>query len=353
MKEFECKNMFYFSSLNKIGGVESFFYYLVKKYQNFDIVIFYMSGDQEQINRLKKYARVKKYNGETIKCEKAFLSYIPNIIDNIEAKEYIQILHTDYKEQKLNCFIHPKITKVIGVSQRVCDSFKEITGKDCELCYNPIALDKPKRVLNLISATRLTNEKGKGNMIKLGRLLDEAGIPYLWTVFTDDTNEIKNPNIVYMKPRLDITNYIANADYLVQLSKKGEGFGYSPVEALTLGTPVIVTPNEAFLEVGVKDGENGFVVDYDLKNVDVKKIYKSNLKGKFKYKEPEDNWNNLLAEGESQYQKDKKTIVKVKCIIEKYFDIELQRTFTKESEPYTMSKVRAEDLEGLGFVEMI
>ena len=59
MIEYECKNIFYFSYLNKIGGVESFFYYLVKKYKNFDIVIFYDKADPEQLNRLKKYARVK------------------------------------------------------------------------------------------------------------------------------------------------------------------------------------------------------------------------------------------------------------------------------------------------------
>ena len=114
--------------------------------------------------------------------------------------------------------LHPKITKYIGVSQRVCDSFKELTGIDCELCYNPLSLDNPKKILHLISATRLTKEKGKDRMIKLGQFLNNAGIPYIWDVFTNDTLEINNPNIFYRKPVLNIVDYIVAADYLVQLS---------------------------------------------------------------------------------------------------------------------------------------
>lgn len=71
-------------------------------------------------------------------------------------------------------------------------------------------------------------------------MLNESEIPYIWTIFTDDTNKIDNPNIIYMKPRLDISNYIANADYLVQLSDT-EGYCYSVIESLCLGTPVIIT----------------------------------------------------------------------------------------------------------------
>ena len=347
----EYKNIFYFSHINKIGGVESFFYYLVKKYNDYDIVIIYDTGDMAQINRLKKYVRVKKYNGEHIKCEKAFFNYNFNIINNVEAKEYIALLHTDFKAQNLSFVPPAKITKLIGVSKTVCDSCKEYTGLDCELCYNPIDIEKPKKVLNLISATRLTKEKGKDNIVKFARKLEEAGIPYLWTIFTDDIKFINNPNIIYMKPRLDIIDYIANASFLVQLSKEGEGFGYTTVEALLVGTPVIVTKNKAFLEIGVEDGVNGFVVDYDLNNVDVKKIYESNLKNKFKYKAPVDNWKNLLAEGENTYKKDFKTMVKVECIKD-YWDLELNKQMTK-GETFETNKIRAENLVEVNVVKIV
>jgi glycosyltransferase involved in cell wall biosynthesis len=344
------KNIVYFKKISEIGGTESFLYYLARKYQDLDITIYYNDGDANQIARLKKYVRVKQYKGEKLKCEKIFINYYidEKTINNIEAKEYIQIIHTDYKKQELYFRSNPKITKYIAVTQVVADSFKEYTGLECEVCYNPLILDKPKKVLRLISATRLTKEKGKTRMIQFAKMLDDAGIPYIWTVFTNGAVGNDNPNMIYLKPKLDISDYIADADYLVQLSEDGEGYGYTTAEALSLGTPVIVTKNQAFIEIGVKDGENGFLVDFDLSNVDCKKIYESNLK--FKYEPPKDNWSELLVKGESQYKKDLKTMVKVKPII-KYHDIELNKILTTDTKPFTVNKVRADDLVSKGLVE--
>ena len=334
------KNIFYFRHINKIGGIESFFYYLAKKYKDYDITIYYETGDIYQIKRLSKFVRVKQYNGEHIKCDKAFFNFNLDIIDNVEAKEYIQIAHGDYKAMGIKPNTHNKITKYLGVSNQVCKTYEEITGNETSLVYNPIKIDKPDRVLNLISATRLTAEKGKKRIIKFAKLLEENNIPYIWTIFTDDTNAINNPNIIYMKPRLDIINYIANADYLVQLSDN-EGYCYSVVESLSVGTPVIVTDIPVFKEIGVKNGQNGFIVDFDLSNVNIKDIYQKSLK--FKYEPKEDNWNEVLAKGESTYQKDLKTKVKVKCI-KTYYDIDLQKYIYTTDKPYTVNKVRVEEL---------
>ena len=46
-------NIFYFDRLNKIGGVETFFYEIAKKYCDNDITVFYSYGDLKQIQRLK------------------------------------------------------------------------------------------------------------------------------------------------------------------------------------------------------------------------------------------------------------------------------------------------------------
>lgn len=339
------KNIFYFYKINKIGGIETFFYYLAKKYKDWDITIYYQVGDPEQIKRLKKYVRVKKYRGEKIECYKAFFNFNIDIINNVDAKEYYQIAHGDYKAMKLKPNTHAKITKYLGVSKQVCKTYKEVTGYDTELVYNPIEIDEPKKVLNLISATRLTSEKGKDRMVKLAKMLDEAKIPYLWTIFTDDTNAIDNPNIAYMKPRLDIINYIANADYLVQLSDN-EGYCYSVVEALSVGTPVIVTEVPVFKEIGVNQN-NGFILDFDLEEVPIEKIYKG--LPKFEYKPKEDNWIKYLASGESTYQKELKTMVEVQCI-SKYHDLELNRLITPEDKLYKVNKIRAEELEELNLV---
>ena len=71
----EYNNVFYFNHLNVIGGTESYFYYLARTYEDFDITIVYKTGDINQINRLKKYCRVKQFNGQKIKCKKAFFNY--------------------------------------------------------------------------------------------------------------------------------------------------------------------------------------------------------------------------------------------------------------------------------------
>lgn len=176
MKEY--KNVFYFYYINAIGGVETMFYQLAKKYTKYDITVLYSSGDEQQIKRLKKYVRVKRYNGESIKCEKLFLNYNIDLIDKIEAKEYYEIIHADYKAMKITPSTHPKITKYLGVSQVACDSFTEITGLPCTLMYNPFTLEHPQKVLTLISATRLTREKGLQRMRKLAEALDEAGVLY-------------------------------------------------------------------------------------------------------------------------------------------------------------------------------
>ena len=278
------KNIFYFHHLNQIGGVENMFYELAKKYNNFDITIYYDVGDQKQIDRLKKYVRVKKYQGERIKCEKAFFNYNMDIIDNVDANDYYLIIHADYKAQKIVPYIHPKINKFIGVSQAVCDTFKEITGHDCRLCYNPITIDAPKRVLTLVSATRLTKEKGSHRMEMFAKTLDNAGIPYMWYIFTNSKPTIDSPNVVYKQPTLEINDYLQNADYVVQLSDT-ESYCYTIVESLLLGTPVIVTNWPCLKELGVTE-KYGFILPFDMKNIPIQDIYTK--KFNFKYEAKQD-----------------------------------------------------------------
>lgn len=337
----ECKNMFYFPQINKIGGVESFYWYLVQKYENRDIVIIYRQSDEQQLARLRKYVRVFRFTETTqIKCEKAFYNYSTDIMSHVEAKEHIQILHGDYKALKVRPNVPEGITKLIGVSQWVCDTFHEVTGKDLERVYNPIIVPKPRKMLNLISATRLTKEKGRDRMERLADILSEHDVPFRWEVFTNDVLPFKNKNIILRETKLDIVDDIANADYLCQLSDT-EGYCFSVVEALMLSKPVIVTDCPVFKEIGVVHGKNGFILDFDMRNVPVDEIY-TGLK-KFAYKPLEDSWGDVLAEGESQYKKDLQTMVKVRCT-RPYYDLELKRQM-KKGDIYETNLVRAEMIE--------
>jgi len=310
-------NIYYFYYLSDIGGTETFLYELSKKYCNYDLTIIYRYADPRQLERLRKYVRCVEFvDGMVIRCKNAFFNYGIDIIDNVEATDfYTFVIHADYEDMKnrgqLSSKIpdHPKLNRWIAVSKRAAQGFHAVTGKKVEVCYNPYEIRKPNKVLNLISATRLSKEKGKDRMIQFAKLLDKAGIKYIWTIFTNDKNEIKdNPNIIYMKPRLDILDYIANADFLVQLSDN-EGFCYSVVESLCAGVPVIVTPCPVFDEIGLIDGENCWKVPFDVTGFDPRKLIDKPLK--FKYTPPADSWDKYLNNAPSTWQEELHTKYKV------------------------------------------
>ena len=346
------KNVFYWPNINCIGGVETFLYEMAKKYgKDYDLTLYYKVGDKAQIDRYRKLMRVKQYHGEKIKCEKVFFGWGTDIIDNIEAKEYYQTLHADYKAQNLQPCRDPRITAYLGVSQAVCDVFTETFGLPAELCYNPLTIEKPKKMLRLVSATRLTWEKGANRIAQLADALDAKGIPYTWEIFTNSSSaaiKTNSKNLVFRDVRLDIRNYIADSDYLVQLSDT-EAYSYSIIEALALGTPVIVTPWPCLKDLGVIDRQNAFVLPFDMSEIPVDAIYKG-LK-KFKYEIRQDRYNEYFAPGKGNYEKEKLEPVKVKCT-HIYYDIVLQKQQNPGDEQI-VTRERAETLVELGLVDII
>ena len=339
-------NILYFDNINSIGGVEQFFYYIAKKYNDYDITIFYSNGDAKQIARLREYVRVVKFDGKRIKCKRAFFNYSKQIIDKVDAEEYIEVIHfvpTEYQKVE----IHPKITKYLGVSKLVCDEFTRLQGKPCELAYNPVEIDKPRKVLKLISATRLTLEKGKKRMIKLAEELDKAGIPYLWLIFTNDENAIDNPNVIYMKPTLNIVDYIAMSDYLVQLSDT-ESFSISINEALKLGIPIISTDLPVLKELGIENGKQGYLIDKDMTNIPIEDIY--NKIPKVKYNPPKDNWGNILVKSKSTYKKECSQKYKVKFLTDVYYKPH-NKTYERNKE-YTIDKKAINELLDYKVIEL-
>lgn len=84
-----------------------------------------------------------------------------------------------------------------------------------------------------------------------------------------------------MKPRYNMSDYIAQADYGVQLSDD-ESFCLFVQECLKLKVPVIVTDLPVYHEVGITNKE-AYFLNLDMSNLDVDKIYnkipKVNYKG--------------------------------------------------------------------------
>ena len=337
------KIVFYMYKLSAIGGVESFFYYLAKKYKNF--MVYYSEGNVEQVKRLAKLVEVRKYT-KPIKCDIFFSNYKCDI--EVEAKEKYHIIHYDPLNVGFGTS-YEEGWKYIGVSKVACKGFKEITGHDIELIYNPVVIDKPKveklEGLNLISATRLTSEKGLERIVKLSNELDKKGVSYTWAIYTNKVlkarQQINSRNVIIKEQQLDLRKEVAESSYLVQLSSC-ESFGLSVCESLILGTPVIVTDLEAFHEIGVNDS-NGIFIDLEMKNIPIDEI----LKGKenFVYTPPKDHWEKYLSK-ESTYNPDE--LVKVKSLCRLWLVKEnLHLLPNKEVE---VTKERASELESLGYV---
>ena len=287
--------IFYYADICRIGGVETFFLEMGKKYGERDLTLLYRTGDPEQLERISRVMKVMQWDGKPIRCRQAIFGYSFDIgdLDLIRADEYIQVIHADFGV--LHDVTPPKVDprfRYVAVSKNNALTWEMLTGQKAEVSYNPITLDKPQKVLKLISATRLPPDKGPWRLERLAKELDAAGVRYIWTIYTDaDGCGIDSRNVVCMKPRLDIRDYVADADWLVQLSDT-EGYSYSMLEALCLGTPVIVTDLPSNPEMQIVDGKNAIVLPMDMNDVPVDRIVKG-LKG-FRYTPRADNWDKIL-----------------------------------------------------------
>ena len=344
------KIAFYIPYFNNIGGVESWIYYISKLYgKNRDITVYYVSGDEKQIDRLLPLVNVKKFYYQRIECDLAIFCFnTPDKeIECFEAKkERIQFVHACYsvaykvKELKPN----PLIDRYIAVSQTAADDFYNLTGMMPEVIRNPICLEEPKKCLLLISATRIAEDKGSiwERMKMLASDFIEGNYPFIWLVFTNNT-KIKSPfnNVIFVPSELNISNYIARADYLVQLSES-EADCISVKESLKLKTPVIVTNFAAAIENGVIDGENGYILNMDMSNIDVDKIYNKIPKVKTEIKQSDTEWKELLGPEQEVIPDDEK--VKVKCIFaEGFTDLEYN-CFRKKGDTWETDIQRAHSL---------
>ena len=150
---------------------------------------------------------------------------------------------------------------------------RNVYGVDCE-AIEPFKIGyMPKPVLKLVSATRMTVEKGYNRMVKLCNLLRENGIRFIWLVFTDSFKPIEGfPEFINMgsQPNEVVRDYMANADYTVQLSDH-EGYCYSVHESLSAGTPCLVTDIPIFRNAITND-YNGYLLPLDMQNINISEI---------------------------------------------------------------------------------
>jgi len=312
----EHENIFYIRDISPLGGVETFIWEMVKKYQHYDIAVVYKTADAKQLARLKQYCMCYQHINQKIRCKVAIINWDTSIIDFIEeGADIYQVIHGDYTNPAYTWkpYTHNRIKQYIGVTKYVADGFKKMMKCDNTIFgYNPLTINEEEKMLVLVSATRLSPIKGKERMQRLANALDYAGIKYIWYVFTNDANALRSPNVVYMKPRLDVGRWINIADYVVQLSDT-EACSYTINEALYRNIPVIVTPLPYLEEIGVKDGINAWVLNFDCSNME-HIINNINNKPKFIFKHLQDIYDDLLSHKPSHFKEDKIMKVKVEAL---------------------------------------
>ena len=260
--------------LHVIGGIETFVYQFVKLMcKSYDIALVIENIDNAQRQRLERFIPVYDYNKKyEYACDTLImLRILDKMPRNIDYKQSVQMVHGC----RTNFDWHiPQWTRyIVTVSQAAKDSFGQ-EAKDGIVIHNPIGKNN-KKALILVSATRIpAPDKGayEYRMRLLADMLNEADIPFVWFNFSEGQIANAPEGMVNMGKRQDITPYIARADYLVQLSDS-EAWSYSILEALTQNTPVLVCPFPSAAEMGIRDGENGYIIPFDME-FDVKKLLK-------------------------------------------------------------------------------
>ncbi len=342
--------LLYSSSMNEIGGVETFnFNYCERMSKYHELTFVYEVGDEGRIKEISKYAKTVLYTNQTFETDLCIWStcWGKRPWKNITAttKEYWQMVHADYdayikgwnfKYEKL-----PNITRHIAVGQQVATSFEKATGYKADtMIYNLLndEIKSCKNKIKFIVASRISLEKGVERVINFAKAFKKKKANFVIDYFGDtpDTcykNEIMEqakdiPEIIWHGSKADITREIDNATYLLILSDT-EGCPYSLMEALQLGTPVIATDFPSAHE-HIIEGKNGYILNMDLSNLDVDKII-NKIPNKFKYKEKgsEQDWLNLIDKLKVPKQKPVRIKPKEIKVLSDYTDLMLDKYISR------------------------
>ena len=346
----------YCGNAQTIGGVETFIYNFCKELcDKYDILVLYSEHmDARQIMRLAMFVPVMINTGKIIQCNTLInIRLTDEVPGNVRYKQRIQMSHTCQlaKSGKWHWTIKQNYDKLIFVSQAAADSFAD-QNLEYSVIPNFTDPEKPKKALLLVSACRLTWEKGEERMYDLAEQFRSANIPFVWLVFSAQSLKRVIPGVVHCPPTLDVRSYFERADYVVQLSDV-ESFCYTLAESLELGTPVLTTPLAVLPEIGFVEGENGYVLPFDMKNIDVQKIYAKIPKFEAvpcKNADIVKKWRKVLGKSQptNQYHPDSEFVEVV--VVENYGDLELNRNMNV-GERVKMRAERAIMLMNRGVVE--
>lgn len=355
MEKIETQVVLYLANPSPFGGRETFMVnFCAQMSKHYDIIAVFEELKPELQARLIPYVQVMKNTRDiSIVCDTIILNSIfDKIPENIGYRQSIQMVHGCKASTAGLIPTDRDIT--VCVSQTVKDSFGL---DDAIVIKNMTSGKKPKKIeddsdtLKLITASRLSTDprfedKGAGRMIQLAKMLEEKGIDYEWGYYADYPISNAPRGLIFHEAVNNIKDYIAEADYLVQLSS-AEAFCYSVVEALEIGTPVVVTPLPVFEELKIRDGKEGYIVPFDM-NFNVSKLLEI-PKVKYKYNNGTlvSKWKQLLGDSKpkGEYKPEAMLLVRITTA---YRDMQIGRVM-KINEKVFMPEERAKAVQEVGY----
>ena len=353
------KVIIYVGYVYDIGGIESWIYYMCQNlYSYYNILLLFDSGNIIQLKRYNKYVEVEHRNRDKqYECDTLLIaSNWAEFPKNIKYKKCITTIHSDYKyfneQLRSNLTVVKQANEIICVSKQAFDSIYELFKLKNKIIPNILGEKiKTNKILHLVSFTRLSIEKGYDRICYFVNILKNNNIKFDWKIFSDaehwKIDKLNCPEVIFMKPTLDVYDYMVDADYVVQLSDT-EAFCYTVHESLQYGTPVLVTNINASKDV-IIDGYNGYKFELDMSNVDSDMLNKivNNIPKDFVYderfEELKQKWFEVLGEPvKIDDNIDHFSTVNLE-VIENYYDVELQRDM-KIGDIIEVDKLRAYEL---------
>lgn len=289
--------VFYRGEVLGIGGIETWLMNLARRYgKTHKMAVLYNKGSFSTLRDIAEHVEVIHYAGQSIKTKKAVFCYDLLGYDTCDSDEYIYVVHADHSKLAIRLDIPKKITKVLSVSEVARQGLLSTIDIDSEVVYNPVYIQPPRKVIKLISGTRLTSEKGLNRMMLLANALDQLGVLYEWRIFTTYDNKTPfSPNVIFRQPTKDLLSYVRDSDYMVQLSDT-ESYCFSIVEALSVGVPLVVTDLPVLSELGITK-KHGVIVPLDTTDYGQYARLIADGGFKFSYSPPSDKWDEVVGIG--------------------------------------------------------
>lgn len=362
---FKTQVVIYRRNIPQIGGLGTFIENFIAQLSDlYDIAISCDTIHSSKYQRYVKKVRVltnaiinQGYRSDILKnvqpiyCDTLImLSILDPIPTNIHAGKVVRMCHACKTDPSWK--IPEDYDELVYVSGTAMNSFGVTDG---EILHNMNVMTDEKALV-LVSATRFpAPDKGKieWRMRKLANMLNDKGLPYIWLNFSDGKMEDPPKNFYNMGASENMQSIIRAADYLVQLSDS-ECWSYACLEALMAGTALICTPFPSAYEMGIKDGECGYIVPFDM-DFDVTKLRKVPV---FIYGYDNEGirqqWIRILGSRPPRHDYKPEELVEV-LIKQEFLDVELNE-YTKPGQRRMVTKERAAQMMtnlGSKFVEII